>query len=86
MIACENSFLKLVAQSPPRKTFSRFQFVYGFESQSRNRKMDHTAVRCLHVFPWLQILPEKQIVYHKLIFTEMTGVAEIYQKSREAVR
>lgn len=48
--------------------------------------MDHAAVRCLCVFPWLQILPEKQIVYHKLFFTEMIGVAEIHQKGRGAIR
>lgn len=86
MTARGNSFLMLAAQSPPRRTFSSFQFVYGFESLTRNKKMDHAAVRCLCVFPWLQILPEKQIVYHKLFFTEMIGVAEIHQKGRGAIR
>lgn len=36
-------------------------------------------------FPMVHILPEKQIVYHKLLSTEMFGVPKIYPRRREAV-
>lgn len=48
--------------------------------------VDHTAVACLKVFPQPQTA-RKQSIFHKLLSTEISGVAKIYCTGRKrAVR
>lgn len=48
--------------------------------------VDHTAVACLKVFPQHQTA-RKQSIFHKLLSTEISGVAKIYCTGRKrAVR
>lgn len=64
---------------------SGFQFVCDFASE-QEQEGDQDAVKWRSVVPQHRVPPEKQMLYHKPVPAETSGVAEISWRRREAVR